>query len=73
MKRASATIAPKSAQGSNETELPKLFAKIEIKLDATKMFVAMQRRQVALNRQFERTERNQNRQHAKNPYHNSFP
>jgi hypothetical protein len=64
---------PKSAQGSNETELPKLFAKIEIKFDVTKMFVAMQRRQVALNRQFERAERNQNRQHAKNPYHNSFP
>jgi hypothetical protein len=64
---------PKSAQGSNETELPKLFAKIEIKFDATKMFVAMQRRQVALNWQFERTERNQNRQHDDSPYHNSFP
>ena len=64
---------PKAAQGGDETELPKFFAKIEVKFDATKMFMAMQRRQVALNRQFERAERNQNRQHDKNAYHNSFP
>jgi hypothetical protein len=64
---------PKSAQGGNKTELPKFFAKIEIKFDATKMFPAMKRRQVALNRQFKRTEPNQNRQHDKNPYHNSLP
>jgi hypothetical protein len=63
----------KSAQGGNETELPKLFSKIEIKFDATKMFAAMQRRQIALNRQFQRAKRNQNRQDAKHPYHNSFP
>ena len=63
----------KSAQGSNEPELAKFFAKIEVKFDATKMFMAMQRRQVALNRQFDRAKRNQNRQHDKNPDHNSFP
>jgi hypothetical protein len=40
----------KSAQGANETELSNFFAKIEIKFDATKMFLAMLRRQVALNR-----------------------
>jgi hypothetical protein len=64
---------PKSAQGRNKTELPKFFAKIEIKFDATKMFLLVQRRQVVLNRQFEGAKRNQNRQHDKKPYHNSFP
>jgi hypothetical protein len=51
---------PKAAQGGNETELAKFFAKIEVKFDATKMFMAMQRGQVVLKRQFERSERNQN-------------
>jgi hypothetical protein len=64
---------PKSAQGRDETELPKFFAKIEIKFDATKMFLAMQRCEVALNRQFERAERDQDRQHDKNAHHNSLP
>ena len=39
----------KSAQGGNETELPEFFAQIEIKFDAAEMFLAMERRQVALN------------------------
>jgi hypothetical protein len=63
----------KSAQGSNETELSNFLAKIEIELDATKMFVAMKCRQVALNWQFERPKRNQNCQRDKSPCHNSFP
>ena len=49
----------KSAQGRNKTELPDFFAKIEIKLDATKMFLTMQHRQVALNGQFDYPECNQ--------------
>jgi hypothetical protein len=63
----------KSTQGSNETELPKFFAKIEIKFDATKMFLAMKRHQVALDWQFDSAKRNQARQRNKSPYHNSFP
>jgi hypothetical protein len=63
----------KSAQGGNETELPNFFAQIEIEFDAAKMFMAVQPRQVALNWQFERPERNQNRQRDDSPYHNSFP
>jgi hypothetical protein len=64
---------PKSTQGSNETELPKLFAKIEVKFDAAKMFLAMQRREVAFNWQFDAPHGKQNRQRDKKPYHNSFP
>jgi hypothetical protein len=37
------------------------------------MFPAMQGREVALNRQFECAERNQDRQHDKNAHHNSLP
>ena len=63
----------KPAQGGDETELPKFFAKIEIKFDAAEMFLSMKRRQVALDRQFERAEHNQNRQRDEDPHHNSFP
>jgi hypothetical protein len=38
----------KSAQGSNEAELAKFFAKIEIKFNVAKMFLTMKRRQVVL-------------------------
>jgi hypothetical protein len=37
------------------------------------MFMAMQRREVALKWQFDPSDGNQNRQHDKKPYHNSFP
>jgi hypothetical protein len=37
------------------------------------MFMAMQRRKVALNRHFEPPQGKQNRQYDKKPYHNSFP
>ena len=63
----------KSTQSGNESELPKLFAKIEIKFDTLKMFVAMQGRQVTLDWQFDSAKRNQDRQRDNNPHHNSFP
>ena len=63
----------KSAQGGNKTELPELFAKIEIKLDAPKMFLSMKCGEVALDWRFERPERDQGCQREKDPYHNSFP
>jgi len=63
----------KSAQGGNETELPEFFAKIEIKLDTPKMFLSMKCGEVALDWQFEHSERDQNCQHEKSSYHNSFP
>src|SRR6266404_401450 len=49
----------KSAQGGYETELPEFFAKIEIKLDAPKMFLSMARSEVALDWQFDRPDREQ--------------
>jgi hypothetical protein len=63
----------KSTQSGNEPELPKFLAKIEIKFDATKMFLAMKRRQVAFNWQSDPPDGNQNRQRDKKAHHNSFP
>jgi hypothetical protein len=63
----------KSAQGGYETELPEFFAKIEIKLDAPKMFLSMARSEVALDWQFDRPDRKQGCHHQSDPYHNSFP
>jgi hypothetical protein len=63
----------KAAQRGNETELPKFFAKIEIKFNAAEMFLTMERRKVALNRQSERPERDQDCEGDKGPHHNSFP
>jgi hypothetical protein len=37
------------------------------------MFLAMKRRQVALDWKFDSAKRNQARQRNKSPYHNSFP
>jgi len=42
----------KSAQGSNEAELPELFSKIEIEFDAAKIFLSMLRENQPFRRQF---------------------
>jgi hypothetical protein len=63
----------KSAQGSNEAELAKFFAKIEIKFNAAKMFLTMKRRQVVLDWQLDSAKCNQHRQRYQAPHYNSFP
>jgi hypothetical protein len=64
---------PKSTQRGDETELANFFAKIEIELDAAKMFLTMERRQVALNWEFERPKPKHDYQRNENADHNSFP
>jgi hypothetical protein len=63
----------KSAQGGDESELPDFLSEIEIKFDASEMLLSMDRSQVALNWQLERSECDQSYQHEKDAYHNSFP
>jgi hypothetical protein len=63
----------KSTQRSNETELANFLAKIEVELDGPKMFLAMKRRQVALNWKFDGPEPNYDHQRNENADHNSFP
>ena len=63
----------KSAQGGYETELPEFFAKIEVKLDAPKIFLSMACSEVALDWQFDRPDRDQECHHQSDPHHNSFP
>jgi hypothetical protein len=63
----------KSAQGGNEPELAKFFAKIEIKFNAPKMFLTMKRRQIALDWQLDTAKGNQDPQRDKAPHHNSLP
>jgi hypothetical protein len=63
----------KSAQGGNESQLPDFLSELEIKLDASEMLLSMDRSQVALDWQLERSEGKQSYQHEKGAYHNSFP
>ena len=63
----------KSAQGGNESQLPDFLSEIEIKFDASEMLLSMDRGQVALNWQLERSKCDQSDQHEKDAYHNSFP
>jgi hypothetical protein len=44
---------PKSAQGSDETELPEFFSKIEIKFNAAKIFLSMLRKNGPFHGQFD--------------------
>jgi hypothetical protein len=53
--------------------LPYFLSEIEIKFDASEMFLSMDCSQVALNWQLERSECKQGYQHQKGAYHNSFP
>jgi hypothetical protein len=63
----------KSAQGGNESQLADFLSEIEIKRHASEMLFSMNRRQVALNWQLERSECDQSYEHQKDAYHNSFP
>jgi hypothetical protein len=53
--------------------LPDFLSELEIKLDASEMLLSMDRSQVALDWQLERSEGKQSYQHEKGAYHNSFP
>ena len=50
----------KSAQRGDEAELSEFFTQIEIKFDATKMFLSMDDSEIALDWQFDRPEDDQN-------------
>ena len=50
----------KSAQRGDEAELSEFFTQIEIKFDATKMFLSMDDSEIALHWQFDRPEDDQN-------------
>jgi hypothetical protein len=63
----------KSAQGGNEPELPYFLSEIEIEFDASEMLLPMDRGQVPLNWQLERSECDQSYHYEKEAYHNSFP
>jgi hypothetical protein len=63
----------KSAQSGDESELPKLFAKIEIKFDAAEMFLPVKNREIAFDGQFEQAHHDQHRQRDQASRHNSFP
>jgi hypothetical protein len=63
----------KSAQGSHEPELPNFFPEIEVEFDPEEMFLSMKRRQIALERQFDRPDHDQYSQRDKTSAHNSFP
>ena len=63
----------KSAQGGNKSQLPDFLSEIEIKGDASEMLLSMNRGQVALNWELERSECDQRYEHQKDAYHNSFP
>jgi hypothetical protein len=63
----------KSAKRGHESELPKLFAKIEIEFDAAEMFLPVKSRKIAFDRQFEQAHHDQHRQRDEASRHNSFP
>jgi hypothetical protein len=63
----------KSAQRGDESELPELFAKIEIEFDATEMFLTVKSCQIAFDRQFEQAHHDQHRQRDQASRHNSLP
>ena len=63
----------KPAQSSDESELPDLFAKIEIEFDTAEMFLAVQDREIAFDRQFEQTHHDQDPKRDQASRHNSFP
>jgi hypothetical protein len=63
----------KPAQSGDESELPKLFAKIEIEFDAPEMFLSVKSREIAFDRQFEQAHHDQHRQRDQASRHNSFP
>jgi hypothetical protein len=65
--------ASKSAQSSDESELPEFLAKIEIEFDATEMFLPVKTREIAFDWQFEQAYQNQYRQRDQASRHNSFP
>jgi len=65
--------ASKRAQGSNESELPKFLAKIEIEFDAAEMFLAVKTRKIAFDWQLEQAHHDQYRQRDQASRHNSFP
>ena len=63
----------KPAQCRDESELPKLFAKIEIEFDAAEMFLTMKSRKIAFDRQFEQPHHDQHCQRDQASRHSSFP
>jgi hypothetical protein len=63
----------KSAQGGNESKLADFLSEIEIEFDASEMLLPVDRGQVPLNWQLERSECDQSYEHQKDAYHNSFP
>ncbi len=63
----------KPAQGGDESELPKFLAKIEIEFDAAEMFLPVNSREIAFDRQFEQAHDDQHRQRDQASRHNSFP
>jgi hypothetical protein len=63
----------KPAQSSHKSELPELFAKIEIEFDAAEMFLPVKSRKIAFDRQFEQAHHDQHRQRDQASRHNSFP
>jgi hypothetical protein len=63
----------KPAQSSDKSELPDLFAKIEIEFDAAEMFLPVKGREIAFDRQFEQAHHNQHPQRDQASRHNSFP
>ena len=63
----------KSTQCSDKSELPDLFAKIEIEFDAAEMFLPVKGREITFDRQFEQAHHDQDRQRDQASRHNSFP
>jgi hypothetical protein len=63
----------KPAQCRDESELPKLFAKIEIEFDAAEMFLPVKSRKIAFDRQFEQAHHDQHCQRDQASRHSSFP
>jgi hypothetical protein len=63
----------KPAQCGDKSELPDLFAKIEIEFDAAEMFLPVKSCEIAFDRQFEQAHHDQDRQRDQASRHNSFP
>jgi hypothetical protein len=63
----------KPAQCGDKSELPDLFAKIEIEFDAAEMFLPVKGREIAFDRQFEQAHHDQHPQRDQASRHNSFP
>ena len=63
----------KSAQGGDETELAKLFSKIQIKFDTAKMFLPVLREDGAFRGQLNCAESEEDQDNQNDTDHNSLP